>query len=62
MTHNISKKAPYGAERGVMLRELPWLALEGLIKAFLIIFPGRKMTVEELNAEGPRNYVPHEDR
>ncbi len=53
--------APYGAERGIM-REWPWIALEGLIKAVVIFFPGKKMTVEEYYQEGPRNFVRHEDR
>lgn len=45
-----------------MLREIPWIILECLIKAILIFFPGKKMTVEEYYQEGPQNFVPHEDR
>ncbi len=44
------------------MKEWPWIALEGLIKAIVIFFPGKKMTAEEYNMEGPRNYVPHQDR
>lgn len=40
-----------------MLRELPWILLECLIKAVLVFVPETKMTAEEANQEGPRDYL-----
>lgn len=31
-------------------------------KGFSWVLPGKKLTVEELNEEGPRNYLSHDKR